>query len=154
MSAGCSTRISNLRETSERLCAFGQFSKLMQSKVCSAQITVSTNQTNKTNYSLIGTDLDTMPMSIQTEDMLAIEVPQQSTSADKTTKTVNFQFNRVFGMAATQNDVFQEVKEVIQVNISIFVTKCSCTMLICFFFITFSFFSFTKIILLFQIACL
>ena len=55
-------------------------------------------------------------MSIPREDMLAIEVPQQSTSAAKTTKTVNFKFNRVFGTAATQLDIFQEVKEVVQVN--------------------------------------
>ena len=55
-------------------------------------------------------------MSLPTEDMLAIEVPQQSTSAAKTTKTVNFKFNRVFGMGATQDDIFQEVKEVVQVK--------------------------------------
>ena len=58
-------------------------------------------------------------MSIPTEDMLALEVPQQSTSAAKTTKTVNFKFNRVFGMSTTQNDIFKEVKEVVQV-------KCIC----------------------------
>ena len=59
-------------------------------------------------------DSDILPISIQTDEMLAIEVPLQSTSVE-TTKTVNFKFNKVFGMKTTQNEVFREVKEVVQV---------------------------------------
>lgn len=59
-------------------------------------------------------ETDILPMSIQTDEMLAIEVPQQSASNAKTTRTANFKFNRVFGMGTSQHDIFQEMKEVVK----------------------------------------